>query len=276
MSARTRRRRQGGASLRPQVDPYALLVEELLEVDLRPAGVGGDTFAVIIGAGIVYGFGSPLMAKVLGVSRGTPKGIAIFAAHGVSAPVASALGSAGVDVLVVDPDAPADAEHDRSYELFTGSLVSDDLIAAFDRQDVGMGLVGTGERGLDYVAVKRCTQELGKRNAFYIPRRPPGTEVGIEARWRARTPDRFIAFGPEVTRADLREVLGDEGELKWVDTGLEEASLPEGAIPLFIVTKDGRGIVATQQALDTARGGGLGDGVRVLCAHLRQGTPGRH
>lgn len=251
---------------------YALTLEQN---GIDAGGIEPITFAVIIGAGIVYGFGSPVMARVVGVSRGTPKGIAIFASHDVAARPASALGSAGVPVLVVDPDAADDTEHDPSYELFTGSLVSDDLIDAMDQNDVGMGLVGTEERGLDFVAVKRCVHELGKPNAFYIPRQAPGSEAGIEARWRARTPDRFVAFGPEVTRASLREVLGTEGKLAWLDIEAEGSGLPDGAIPLFIVTGQGRGIVASLQSLDQARHGRLGEDARVLYADRREGHGGQ-
>jgi len=242
---------------------YALTLEQN---GIDAGGIEPITFAVIIGAGIVYGFGSPAMAKVLGVSRGTAKGIAIFASHDSAARPAAALGSAGVPVLVVDPDSSGKTEHDPGYELFTGSLVSDDLIGAMDRNDVGMGLVGTTERGMDFVAVKRCVHELGKANAFYIPRKAPGSEAGIEARWRARTPDRFVAFGPEVTRASLREVIGDAGKLEWFDFKAGNGGMPEGAIPLFVVTRQGRGIVASQESLDHARRGKLGEGARLLYA----------
>jgi hypothetical protein len=52
----------------------------------------------------------------------------------------------------------------------------------------------------------------------------------------------------------------------WLDIDAEKGGLPDGAIPLFIVTGQARGIVASQQSLDDAHRGRLGEGARVLYA----------
>lgn len=227
------------------------------------------TFAIIIGAGIVYGFGSPLMARRLGVSRGTAHGVALFGSLATVAPLASTLGAAGVPVLVVDHQAGRD-EHDageEAFEVFRGDILSDDLLEAISSQDVGTAVVGTGDRGVDFVAMRRCVRTLTKAKTFYVPRRPPGQEGDVEMRWRARTPDRFVAFGPDVSREALHEVLAPVSSFTWLPVDTADDQMPDGAIPLFIVTDDGRGIVATQHSLSAARDGAQSSTSRLLCAH---------
>ena len=227
------------------------------------------TFAIIIGAGIVYGFGSPWMARRLGVSRGTAKGVALFGSLSRVTPLASMLGQVGVPVLVVDHQARRDAGDaaDEPFEVFRGDILSDELLEAMNGQDVGTAVVGTGDRGVDFVAMRRCVRNLTKAKTFYVPRRPPGQEGEVEKRWRARTPDRFVAFGPEVSREALHEVLAPVPSFTWLPLDTAEDQMPDGAIPLFIVSDDGRGVVATQHSVRTARGSEKSTSSRLLCAH---------
>ena len=209
------------------------------------------------------------MARRLGVSRGTPHGVALFGSLATVAPLASTLGSAGVPVLVVDHQANRD-EHDagdEAFEVFRGDILSDELLEAISSQDVGTAVVGTGDRGVDFVAMRRCVRTLTKAKTFYVPRRPPGQEGDVEMRWRARTPDRFVAFGPEVSREALHEVLPSVPSFTWLPVDTAEDQMPDRAIPLFIVTDDGRGIVATQHSLSTARDGAQSSTSRLLCSH---------
>ena len=216
------------------------------------------TFAVIIAAGILYGFGSPLMARLLGVRRAEPKGVAIFGRQPNAAPVAEALVGAGVPVLIVDQETPPeDLTPANDYEVFTERILSDELIDALHRQDVGTALVASGDLALDYVATKRCIRHLGRANTFFVPMTAE-LETGIEERWRGRTPDRFIAFGPDIPLLSVRHLLRD-GELRWLDPHPTRTSIPPDAIPLFALTPKGQGRVATLDLLSSD------DLLRVLC-----------
>lgn len=168
------------------------------------------------------------MARGLGVALAPPKGVALFGSLDVAKPVASALTEAGVPVLVGDHRADDEDEPAAGYELFTGDIVSPDLFDAFHRNDVGTALVGTGGPVRDYVAMRRSIRELGKKKTYYLPRLAPDNETGLEARWRARTPPRFVAFGPEITRDSLRAVLGPDGEVRWFPVDGDEDNLPPG------------------------------------------------
>lgn len=234
------------------------------------------TFAVIIGAGIVYGFGSPLMARLLGVMRAEPRGVAIFGTHTVIAPVADHLVAAGVPVLVIDRGAsPDDIKPTSGYEVFTGAVVSDELLGAFRRQDVGTALVAAGDLALDVVATKRCVRELGRSKTFFLPMEAE-SDSGIESRWRSRTPDRFVAFGPDVTVMAVRDLLGDDGELGWCDAGADGVGLPDDAIPLFIVTAEQRCLVASLESLAATSGAAEGRGrARVLFVRPADGHRAR-
>jgi NhaP-type Na+/H+ or K+/H+ antiporter len=236
----------------------------LQDSGIDPGDMVPATFAIIIGAGVIYGFGSPWMARWLGVSRDAPKGVAMFGRHDGVADLANELAGAGVPVLVVDHQAPRGVdESDRAYVVFTGDVLSDELIEAMEAQDVGSTLVGTGDRGIDFVALKRSSRHIGKKRTHYIPRRKAGEEGEVEARWRARTPSRFVAFGPDITRDALHEALGPGGTMAWTSIDGDEPELPAGAIPLFIVRSDGRAAVATGHTLEEARGT---SGTRLLWA----------
>ena len=245
---------------------------------IDPGDMVAATFAVIIGAGVVYGFGSPWMAGWLGVRRDLPKGVALFARYDSVASLATTLAQAGVPVLVIDSRAPREVDDaDPGYDVFTGDVLSDELLEAMSDQDVGTALVGSGDRGMDFVAMKRSSRHLGKKSTYYVPRKPPGSEGEVEARWRARTPARFVAFGPEVSRDALHEVVGPHGSFEWLPLDGDEPELPDGAIALFIVRTDGRATVATQHTLKDARHDQDGDdgGTRLLCAHPASAEGGR-
>jgi hypothetical protein len=173
-------------------------------------------------------------------------------------------------VLVIDSRAPREVDGtDPGYDVFAGDVLSDELIEAMSDQDVGTALIGSGDRGVDFVAMKRSSRELGKKSTYYVPRKPPGSEGEVEARWRARTPARFVAFGPDVSRDALHEVLSPQGTFEWLPLDGDAPELPDRAIPLFIVGSDGRATVATEHTLDSARHDqdGDGGGTRLLCAH---------
>lgn len=114
------------------------------------------------------------MAQALTVGQGTPKGVAFFMPQPAAHSVATALGEAGVSVLVVD------GEQRRQ-------LIIEDL----SNKVFGSGL---GER--DLVAMEVVGAHIGAKNVSMIPTVPKGSATGVEERWRAQTPDRRIAFGP--------------------------------------------------------------------------------
>jgi NhaP-type Na+/H+ or K+/H+ antiporter len=240
-------------------------------ISLSNSGISADqivpiTFAVIIGAGIVYGFGSPVMARVLKVARGTPRGVALFMAQEAAHPMATALAEAGVPVLVVDGSQRSASLSDHlPYRLFSDGLEDQALATTLDEVGVGTGVIGTGLGEGDLVAMAIVGSDLGAGNVYLIPSVPKDSATGVEARWRAQTPDRRIAFGPDMTRAQLLELLNGAGELVWLPLVTDQTRMPRGTTPLFIVHGDGRATIASRAGLREARGRRGDPEVRVLC-----------
>ena len=240
-------------------------------ITLANKGMAADeivpiTFAVIIGAGIVYGFGSPAMAKLLKVGQGTPKGVAFFMPHRAAHPLADELAKARVPVMVVDDDLRDDLmTQDLSYLFFGSGVASEDLGPALEEAGVGTGVIGTGLAERDMVAMEIVGADIGLNNIYFIPNAPKGDATGAEARWRAQTPDRRVAFGPDMTRSKLQDLLNAGGKLTWIPISAGDFQIPEGTVPLFIVNSDGRAIIATQATLGKARGRRADPEAKVLC-----------
>jgi len=266
------------ASLAPRGIVAASTVS-FFAISLKDEGIEADqivpiTFAVIIGAGVIYGFGSPVMARVLGVGRGKPKGLAFFMTLGTIQPVAEELDRAGVPVLVIDDELDeALLETDSGFTIFAEGVQSESLQDVMDEADVGSAVIGTGLGERDLIAMQLAADSLGGENVHFVPRMPKGSEVGMDARWREQTPDRLVAFGSDITRDRLRQ-LTHEGVLVWFPVGVGESDVPQGTVPLFIVTPDGRGLVARQDSIGDPRPRGAPRGSRLLCVHPTQALPG--
>jgi len=229
------------------------------------------TFAIIIGAGIVYGFGSPAMANLLGVGQGTAKGVAFFTNQDDVHPIANKLADAGVPVLVVDDVQRATlVKADLSYRLLNGDAESEGMAAVLLDNNIGTAVMATGLRARDLVSMSIIATDIGRKNVFFVPRVEKGEETGIEARLRAKTPDKRIAFGPDVTREKLRSAQNGQADLLWLPAGTDGSQAWAGTRPLFIVEADGRCIVANQLAIGKLEAKGSDPQTRVLCLRPRQ------
>jgi NhaP-type Na+/H+ or K+/H+ antiporter len=256
------------------VDPRGIVAASTVSfyaITLAETGLPADdivpiTFAIIIGAGILYGFGSPAVAKLLKVGQGTPKGVAFFMSQEAAHPVATALAGAGVPVLVVDDDARTELiTEELSYRLFGSGVEDEGMSAALEEAGVGTGVIGTrmGERNLVTMAV--VGSDIGAGNVYLIPSVPKEEATGVEGRWRAQTPDRRIAFRPDMTRAELADLLNGAGGLFWLPGDVQESEIPAGTTPLFIVRPDGRAIIANEATIQHARRRRHDAKDRVLC-----------
>jgi hypothetical protein len=240
-------------------------------IRLNEKGLAADeivpiTFAVIIGAGIVYGFGSPAMAKVLKVGQGTPKGVALFMSQPDAHPIATELTRAGVSVLVVDDEErPGLITDELSYEMFGNGLEDEGLALALNDADVGTSVIAAGVGERDLVAMALVGAEMGTGNVFLIPNVAKDQASGIEAKWRRQTPDSRIPFGPDMTRSRLRELLAGAGDLTWISADASETQIPSGTVPLFIVDADGRATIASQKTVRALRNRRAGRDCTVLC-----------
>lgn len=231
------------------------------------------TFAIIIGAGIVYGFGSPAMAKILRASEGAPKGIAFFMPQKTAHPVASKLSEAGVPVLVVDSKLRDElVAADLPYRIFGGEVEDTGMAAELEASGVGTAVIGTGLGEQDLVAMHVIGADIGGRNVYFVPREEKEYATGVDVHWRKLTPDRRVAFGPDMTRAKLNELLDGGGDLVWLPATIDKAEVPAGTRPLFIVAEDGRGIIANQATFRKARRDNADPNAKMLCLRPTHGA----
>lgn len=239
-------------------------------ITLTEEGMAADdivpiTFAIIIGAGIIYGFGSPAMARLLKVGRGAPRGVALFMPQPTAHPVASELAGAGVPVLVVDSDLSRRLVTEQvSYRLLGNGVEDQGMATALDEADVGTAVIGTGLGERDLVAMAVVSRDIGAGNVYFVPTTDKASATDEEARWRALTPDRRIAFGPETTRETLHELVEGGAELVWLPATTDPAQVPPGTTPLFIVTPGGLARIANANTLAATHRHGH-SGSRVLC-----------
>lgn len=255
------------------VDPRGIVAASTVSfyaITLGQNGMPADeivpiTFAVIIGAGLVYGFGSPVVATLLKVGQGTPKGVALFVAQPDVHPLASTLAEVGVPVLVVDEQQRTELiAEELSYKLFGSGVEDAGLGKALEDAQVGTGVIGSGLRERDLVAMAIVGSDIGTGNVYILPTSAKDDATGVEARWRRLTPDRRIAFGPDMTRSRLADLLRGGGELVWLSATLPESEIPPGTRPLFIVDPDGRARIANQVTVRAVRRGNQA-ATRVLC-----------
>ncbi|MDO8148147.1 cation:proton antiporter [Isoptericola sp. b515] len=243
------------------VSAYAI---SLSAAGLDPGPVVPVTFAVIIGAGIVYGFGSPVVARLLGVSRRVPGGVAFFGPEAVARPLATRLAEAGVPVVVVTGDVAEPAEQERPYDLFAEGLDADELPVMLADAGIGSAVVTGGSVEHNAVAMGLAAGVLGSSRVHYVPGRAGDTVQGIGAAWRRRMPARRRAFGTDVTLATLRSVGHGEEALTWLP--VEAATAGSGTVvPLFAVGPQHRATVATPRALSRLERARDRERTRLLC-----------
>jgi NhaP-type Na+/H+ or K+/H+ antiporter len=208
------------------------------------------TFAVIIGAGIVYGFGSPIMARVLGVQRGFPKGVAIFAESTIADPMAMALAQEGVSVLVVGSWSGSIPD-DRAYDFYRGDLYDDDFDDALAASDIGSAVIASPHRGPRMFARERCLQQMRSRNIFTVPVDASAGVRGLAVLVSPAPPKRVHPFSPDINQDRLRRMMA-AGEPRWVEPQDGRWQIPDGFQPLFVVSDDLRAVVSTDASLSRA------------------------
>jgi len=75
-----------------------------------------------------------------------------------------------------------------------------------------------------------------------------------------------------MTNPELQELLHGGAELIWLPAAVKTSEIPSGTTPLFIVTGDGRGIIANHATIGAVKRRRRDPDARVLCLAPTAGT----
>ncbi len=200
------------------------------------------TFLVIVGTVTFYGLGSPIFARLLGVSQANPQGVLIVGANPCAVRMAEALMGEGFRVLLVDSN---------RYNIYTsrlkgiachhGSIASESIMRNLDIEGIGKIIALTPNDGFNSLATIHFAEIFGSSEAYQLTPSKMGQSSGEEASKSLH--GRFV-FDKGLTYTDLSERFMAGSVLKKTDItetfGFDAFKnlYGESAVPLFLVTKD--------------------------------------
>ena len=219
----------------------SVLALELVEAGRAEATVLVPlTFFVIVGTVLIYGLGSPPIARALGVAARAHRGVLILGAHEWARRLAQALQQVGADVLLVDSNRRnvlqgrlegLTVEHENI--LAEGALEDLDLSAR------GIFLAMTSNDEVNALACLRMAEVFGRSQVYQLvaeEEREGAAELDLGGR---------RLFGVRATFPSITRRFRQGWQFK--ATGLSEsfglddysALYGEEALPLFVVTVNG-------------------------------------
>jgi len=153
----------------------AAAVASVFALRLRQAGVPGaerlvpTTFAVIVATVLVYGIGSPLLARKLKVATRGRGGFVIAGANPLAAAIAMALKNEKQDVLVVDTNhARTSAVRLAGVPTLTMSIVSNAVIERLEDTGIGRLLALTPNEEVNTLASMHLARLFGRSRVFQL------------------------------------------------------------------------------------------------------------
>lgn len=182
-------------------------------------------YGLIIVLAVVYALSVPL-ARLIGVARPPPRGIALVGSEPWVLSLADQLARLGVRVLVVSPDAGEPGRPDLPFDVYTGNL--HELPASRLLDDLQAVLVAAGNSEREQVAVGVAVEVLGRGRTYVLPadERPHARPLGTRR-----------ACGEGVTRSALTEAARAGAAV--VVLSPEQAVSDASALPLARVRDDG-------------------------------------
>lgn len=127
------------------------------------------TFLVIVGTVILQGSTAKPIAKLLGVVRRDPTGYLIAGANENARFIAEFLKEHGIEVILADTSKTNSREAQRrGFEVFEGSILSDNVYDDLDLTQVGKLLAITSSAEINNLALKYFDDEFNEGNLYRI------------------------------------------------------------------------------------------------------------
>jgi len=244
----------------------AAAVSSLFALKLEEAGIEFGalvpiTFVVIAGTVIIYGLGAVPLAKMLGVAKAKPNGVALVGAAPWVLQLAHEVRKADVPVLIVASQGfDRDVEVAQGIEIYEGSVSSDEFLDRLDEVGISEAIATTRNTELNGYVLYRLVEALGRRHVFQLPGtstdRKIGGRGGDSAVWGRRP------FYPDATQHGFEELIaaGAQVTTEVVDPNWTPENHP---ITLFAIDAQGQVTVSEYDHVPPA-------GTVAVCLRLPQ------
>jgi NhaP-type Na+/H+ or K+/H+ antiporter len=245
------------------------------EVAEKARRLAPATFVVIIGTVAVYGLTAGRLAKRLGVTGGSAKGVLLLGAHEWGLELAKALKEQGCPVLVVDSSRTSiNAARLSGLPTYHGSVLSEHAHEEIDLAEIGRLLAITRNDEVNSLACLRFVEFFGRQETYQLPfdvARSEGRQEKVPSTQRGR-----FLFSPNLTFSRIEELRAKgavfkttrlSGEFTFADW---TAKYADRAVPLFLLKKNGELQVYTP---DVVRKPAAGDAILALLSPAQDESP---
>jgi NhaP-type Na+/H+ or K+/H+ antiporter len=210
------------------------------------------TFFVIIGTVVIYGLTATALAHWLRLARSHGQGFVIVGAHSWAREIAKVLQHEGCEVLVIDTNrGNIAAARLAGLPTAYGSIISQDITEQIDLGGMGRLLALTSNDEINALAALHFADLFGRAEVYQLPVEGDGNALKqtVSHHLRGR-----LLFGPGLTYKNLARRFAAGSIVKKNSLTEEftfedfEVRYGENAIPLFVISGDGRVDVATVDA----------------------------
>ncbi len=217
------------------------------------------TFMVIIGTVAVYGLGSPLLAKRLGVAEPNPQGVFIVGAQPWAVTIAKVLKDSGFKVFLADINlSNIFNARMEGIPTYYGSIVSESILNKIDLDGIGRLMALTPNDSVNSLATLRFEEVFDSSELYQLI--PLGEEKGDKEKVSKHLRGRFL-FGSGINYQYLARRFAAGAVVKKTKLTEEfdyeefKARYGTSAVPLFLVTDTGNLLVYTTDDQPEAKAG---------------------
>ncbi|KAA0232913.1 MAG: hypothetical protein EDR02_15800 [Actinobacteria bacterium] len=209
---------------------------------------GGETltavvFGVIMGAGIVYGLTTPLVARRTGVALPSPQGVVLIGSDPWLVDLARQLGSAGADAALLTSDYQQVEVRADGYHVHPRILDRDQIGDFVADNGIGTAIVASRNDAHRALATALFIELLGRGNVFELPTgdHEATSRRGLLGRFFkevSRAGSRPFLRGSNLTRID--EAIGAGARVATVTP----AEIGPDDIRLALIERDGKVVLS--------------------------------
>lgn len=199
------------------------------------------TFIVIVGTVLVYGLGSPIVARLLKLSEPNPQGVLVVGGNAWAINIAKAIEDEGFNVVLTDTNRfniySARLEGIKSYH---SSIVSENITRKIDLAGIGRIIALTPNDGVNSLASLHFAEIFGSSEVYQLS--PKKSESALKEAVSMDLHGRFL-FGEEVDYTYLTRRFASGAKIKRTTLSEEYdydtflAQYGASAVPLFLITE---------------------------------------
>lgn len=241
----------------------AAAVSSIFALELAKKGVANAdqlvsvTFIVIIGTILVYGLTAAPLARRLGLADPDPQGLLFLGAHPWALQLGMVVNRLGIPVLMVDSN-KNNIQRARMAGLRTyyGNALYEHTLEEMDLSGIGRLLALTSNDEVNSLAVLYYSDQFGMGQVYQLA---PSTKSGDEEEFAPELMGRIL-FSPRANYHYISERVAQGATFK-ITPITEEFTFEDfkkrypDALPMFILTEEGRLLVLTADASREPRAG---------------------